>query len=251
MARKRPLHPCARTTRALRRRIQLSEDSDRALAGKMHVNVKTVAKWRKRNSADDAPMGPRRLGSTSLNCAQEALAVVVRKVSRMSLDRELSALRRLAPDLSRSALYRCLRKWGVARIPRRLRAAKPRPAAQTAPPPGARLRIFLHHYLEADGRRFYLLTCLNEAGDWLHACAPSDLDARTGLGFLRELLNEANFAVGSIVTPPHFAFCIPDAPEATWHAFQTVCRQRGVVSLVDVSLPSEPAPVVAGWKDVD
>jgi hypothetical protein len=217
----------------------------------MHVNVKTVAKWRKRNSADDAPMGPRRVRSDSFGPPEEALVVVVRKIARMSLDRQLSALRRLMPGLSRSALYRRLRKWGVARIPRRLRAAKPRPAAQTVPPSGARLRVFLHHYLEAGGQRFCLFTSLNETGDWLHAYASSDLDARDGLSFLRDLLDEADFAVGSIVTPPHCAFCDPQAPEAAWHRFQRACRQRGVVPLVDVSLPSEPAPVVAGWKDVD
>jgi hypothetical protein len=129
---KRSLHPRARTTRAQRKRIQASEDSDRALAAKLHVNVKTVAKWRRRRSTDDAPMGPRR--APWFNEAAEALIVVVRKFARLPLERELAALRRLMPDLSRSALYRCQRKWGVNRVPRRLRRTKLGGQAPAEPP---------------------------------------------------------------------------------------------------------------------
>jgi pilus assembly protein Flp/PilA len=46
MTRKR--HPSARTTRAMRREIQQSEESDRALAARLGINPKTVAKWRGR-----------------------------------------------------------------------------------------------------------------------------------------------------------------------------------------------------------
>jgi DNA-binding transcriptional regulator YiaG len=48
MTRKR--HPSARTTRAMRREIQQSEESDRALAARLGINPKTVAKWRGRRT---------------------------------------------------------------------------------------------------------------------------------------------------------------------------------------------------------
>jgi DNA-binding transcriptional regulator YiaG len=44
------LHGCATTTAALRRAIQNSQESLSALADRFHINVKTVAKWRKRTS---------------------------------------------------------------------------------------------------------------------------------------------------------------------------------------------------------
>jgi len=44
------LHGCATTTAALRRAIQNSQESLSALADRFHVNIKTVAKWRKRTS---------------------------------------------------------------------------------------------------------------------------------------------------------------------------------------------------------
>jgi hypothetical protein len=42
------LHGCATTTAAIRRTIQNSQESLKAMADHFHINVKTVAKWRKR-----------------------------------------------------------------------------------------------------------------------------------------------------------------------------------------------------------
>ncbi|MEM6973381.1 MAG: IS481 family transposase, partial [Pseudomonadota bacterium] len=47
----------AATTRAVRAAIQRSTASTAALGRKYGVNPKTIAKWRGRQSVDDAPMG--------------------------------------------------------------------------------------------------------------------------------------------------------------------------------------------------
>ena len=60
------LHGCATTTAALRRTIQNSQESLTRLAWRYHINAKTVAKWRKRTTVKDAPMGPRHRHSTVL-----------------------------------------------------------------------------------------------------------------------------------------------------------------------------------------
>ena len=52
------LHGSATTTEAVRRAIQHSQESLRALAKRYGVNQKTVAKWRKRESVIDLPTGP-------------------------------------------------------------------------------------------------------------------------------------------------------------------------------------------------
>ncbi len=49
------LHGSATTTAAVRRAIQHSQDSLRALASRYGVNHKTIAKWRQRSSVDDWP----------------------------------------------------------------------------------------------------------------------------------------------------------------------------------------------------
>ena len=51
------LHGRATTTAAVRRAIQHSQESLRALARRYGINQKTVAKWKKRTSVDEAPAG--------------------------------------------------------------------------------------------------------------------------------------------------------------------------------------------------
>lgn len=51
------LHGCASTTAALRRTIQHSQESLTHLASRYNINAKTVAKWRRRATVEDAPMG--------------------------------------------------------------------------------------------------------------------------------------------------------------------------------------------------
>ena len=53
------LHGSATTTQAVRRAIQRSEASVRALAARHGISPTTVQKWRRRQTADDVAMGPK------------------------------------------------------------------------------------------------------------------------------------------------------------------------------------------------
>jgi transposase-like protein len=66
------LHGSATTTEAVRRAIQHSQESLRALASRRGFNLKTVAKWRKRTTVADLPTGPRKPTSTVLAIEEEA-----------------------------------------------------------------------------------------------------------------------------------------------------------------------------------
>ncbi len=61
------LHGSATTTEAIRRAIQHSQESLRALARRYGINQKTVAKWKKREAVADLPTGPRQPKSTVLS----------------------------------------------------------------------------------------------------------------------------------------------------------------------------------------
>jgi hypothetical protein len=111
------LHGCATTTAALRRTIQNSQESLTALADHYHINVKTVAKWRKRTTVRDAPMGPRQAHSTVLTTEQEAMIVAFRRQTLLPLDDCLYALQPNIPNLTRSSLHRCLQRHGISRLP--------------------------------------------------------------------------------------------------------------------------------------
>ena len=85
------LHGSARTTAAVRRAIQHSQESMRALAARYDINPKTVAKWRRRKEVEDAPMGPPSR-STTLTLEEEAIVVAFRKHTLLPLDDCLYAL---------------------------------------------------------------------------------------------------------------------------------------------------------------
>jgi hypothetical protein len=97
----RKLHPCARTNATLRRQIQESSETNKALAARLGLNLKTVAKWRSRKTTSDARKGPRPV-STVLSAAEEALIVVFRKHTRFPIDVCLAHLKPRIPALRRS-----------------------------------------------------------------------------------------------------------------------------------------------------
>ena len=111
------LHGSARTTEAIRRAIQHSQASLRALAKRYGINQKTVAKWKKRTSVADLPTGPKIPSSTVLTLEEEAVIVAFRRHTLLPLDDCLYALQPTIPKLTRSSLHRCLQRHGISRLP--------------------------------------------------------------------------------------------------------------------------------------
>src|SRR4051812_20503960 len=112
------LHGSARTTEAVRRAIQQSQESLRTLAKRHGINPKTVAKWRKRNSVADRPTGPKQVRSTVLSAEEEASVVAFRRHTLLPLDGCLEALQATIPHLTRSSLHRCFQRHGISRRPK-------------------------------------------------------------------------------------------------------------------------------------
>jgi len=100
------LHGSAKTTHDVRTAIQRSKATIAALAATHGVNPKTVMKWRRRQSVEDLPMGPRSPHSTVLSIEEEALRVAFRKHTLLPLDACLYALQATIPHLTRSSLHR-------------------------------------------------------------------------------------------------------------------------------------------------
>src|SRR5882724_3387356 len=111
------LHGSARTTPCVRAELQAAQESTRFLAARYGLNPKTVKKWRGRTSTADAPMGPKTPKSTVLTPAEEAIVVAFRQKTLLPLDDVLGCLRDTIPNLSRSALHRCLQRHGISRLP--------------------------------------------------------------------------------------------------------------------------------------
>ena len=111
------LHGSATTTEAVRRAIQNSEESLRALPARYGINQKTVAKWRKRTSVADLPTGPKDAKSTVLTLDEEAIIVAFRRHTLLPLDDCLYSLQPSIPHPTRSSLHRCLQRHDISRLP--------------------------------------------------------------------------------------------------------------------------------------
>ena len=94
------LHGSATTTEAIRRAIQHSQESLRALSARYGINQKTVAKWKNRPSVTDLPTGPRQPRSTVLSVEDEAAIVAFRRHTLLPLDDCLYALQPTIPYLT-------------------------------------------------------------------------------------------------------------------------------------------------------
>jgi hypothetical protein len=88
------LHGSARTTEAVRRAIQHSQESLRVLAKRYGINPKTVAKWKARPTVTDKKIGPKAPRSTVLSVEEEAVIVAFWRY----------ALQPTIPHLTRDAL---------------------------------------------------------------------------------------------------------------------------------------------------
>ena len=104
------LYGSATTMEAVRRAIQNTQESLRALAKHYGINQKTVAKWKRRTCVAHLPTGPKDANSTVLTIEEEAIIVAFRKHTLLPLDDSLYALQPTIPHLSRSSLDRCLHR---------------------------------------------------------------------------------------------------------------------------------------------
>jgi transposase InsO family protein len=99
------LHGSATTTHAIRAAIQRSTASLQALSERYGINPKTVAKWRRRTSLEDRPMGPKVPRSTVLSVDEETLVIEFRRRTLLPLDDCLYALQAtIAADFLRRLL---------------------------------------------------------------------------------------------------------------------------------------------------
>ena len=110
------LHASATTTPKARAYIQSSDKSIRALADELGVSVPNVRHWRNNGTIHDGSHTRKNLLAT-LSPAQGAIVIELRRTLLLPLDDLLTVVHKfIHPDLSRSALDRCLRRNGVSRL---------------------------------------------------------------------------------------------------------------------------------------
>ncbi|MGL4837879.1 transcriptional regulator [Shewanella sp.] len=109
-------HSNATTTPEMRHFIQQSDLSVATLAKIFNITPATVRKWRARESIVDSPHTPHHL-NTTLTPMEEYVVIGLRYQLKLPLDRLLKATQTfINPNVSRSGLARCLKRYGVSRL---------------------------------------------------------------------------------------------------------------------------------------
>lgn len=220
------LHGSARTTAAVRRTIQHSQESLSKLAERFDLNPKTVAKWRKRKGVRDAPMGPKQPRSTVLTAEEEATVIAFRKHTLLPLDDCLYALQASIPHLTRSSLHRCLVRHGISRLPAITGKSSTKRTFKQYP-------LGYFHIDIAEVRTEEGKLCLFVAIDRTSKVAYAELHPRAtkmiAAQFLRNLVEAVPYKLHTVLTDNGIQFTNRQQDRLAFeHIFDRVCTQHGI-----------------------
>jgi transposase len=225
------LHGSATTTEAVRRTIQSSQESLRALAKRFGINQKTVAKWKKRGSVSDLPTGPKEPRSTVLSIEEEAIVVAFRRHTLLPLDDCLYALQATIPHLTRSSLHRCLQRHGIGRLPD-VEGDKPQKKKFKSYPIGF-FHIDIAEVQTAEGK-IYLFVAIDRTSKFAFVQLADVANRITASAFLVELVKVVPYKIHTILTDNGIQFRLPpryaNGPTARYstHMFGLRCRENGI-----------------------
>lgn len=225
------LHGCATTTEAVRRAIQHSKESLRALSKRYGINPKTVAKWRKRSSVVDQPTGPSRPKSSILSVEEEAVVAAFRRHTLLPLDDCLYALQATIPHLTRSSLHRCLQRHGISRLPQ-VDGDKPNKRRFKAYPIGY-FHIDIAEVRTAEGK-LCLFVAIDRTSKFAFAELHRNATTSVAVAFLKALIDAVPYKIHTVLTDNGIQFAdLPrnrSKPTAIWrgHPFDRACNEHGI-----------------------
>ena len=238
------LHGSATTTAAVRRAIQHSQESLRALAKRYGINPKTVAKGKKRTSTGDRKTGQTDPKSTVLSAEDEAVVVAFRKHTVLPLDDCLYALQPTIPHLTRSSLHRCLQRHGISRLPdvdgdkpgkkqfKNSLRVPPQPASQAVAPGALRpigdFHVDIAEVQTAEGK-LYLFVAIDRTSKFAFARLFPKAGKVIAAEFLRDLIAAVPYAIPTVLTDTGIQFTNRTCDRTAFHhIFDRVCDENGI-----------------------
>src|ERR1700675_3110338 len=225
------LHGSATTTEAIRRTIQHSQASLRALAQRYGINPKTVAKWKKRGSVADLPTGPREPKSTVLSIGEEAIVIAFRRHTLLPLDDCLYTLQPTIPHLTRSSLHRCLQRYGISRLPQ-VEGDTPDRRKFKAYPIGY-FHIDIAEVRTEEGK-LYLFVAIDRTSKFAFAELEDAATVHSASAFLNALIQAVPYKIRTVLTDNGVQFCDQpsrrNGPTARlrMHRFDKTCREHAI-----------------------
>ena len=219
-------HGSATTTYAVRAAIQRSQASLAALSQELGINPKTVAKWRKRTTVEDLKTGPRKPRSTVLSECEEAMIVAFRRHTLLPLDDCLYALLPTIPNLTRSALHRCLQRHGISRLPD-IEGDKPKRQRFKRYPIGY-FHIDIAEVHTAEGK-LYMFVGIDRTSKFAVTQLVQKAGKMAAAQFLRDLIAAVPYRLHTVLTDNGIQFTNRSCDTSSFeHIFDRVCREHAI-----------------------
>jgi transposase len=226
------LHANATTTPKTRAYIQRSQASVTELTRELGVSETTVRRWRDRSSVTDRPHTPKRL-AISLSPIEELLVCELRTELGLPLDDIVEVMHRCVTNtLSRSAVYRCLRRHGINRRPK---PDKPDVGIFEATEPGF-VHVDLKHLTRLEGKPAYVFVAIERSSRFAHVDIIHDRGQVTVAACWERFLESFGLPVHTVLTDNGSEFT-DRFGDARWrrrrdgtgrHAFDRVCARHRI-----------------------
>ena len=227
------LHANATTTPKVRAYIQSSSASVRELARELSVSETTVRRWRPRRDTSDRSHTRHNLGQ-STDVGEEALIRILREDGGLSLDDIVEVMQRcVRSTLSRSAIYRCLRRLGLSARPP---ADKVRASGKFETTEPGYVHADLKHLSRLEGRAAYAFVAIERTTRFTHVEIIHDRRQDTVAACMERFLASFDFPVHTVLTDNGSEFT-DRFGGARWHrrrhgtgrhAFDRVCARHGI-----------------------
>ena len=224
------LHSNAKTTVATRKEIQNSKESNAKLAKKYSLNIKTVIKWKKRSDVLDKASGPI-LPKSVLSKTEQEIICEFRRVAKFSLDDCFICLKDKIPLLSRSNLYRCLKRNNLHILPKE-------ESEKTAKKEFKEYQLGYFHIditeiLLDKNNKYYLFVAIDRTSKYAYLELYRQQNKENSCLFLSNLIKDCPYKINQILTDNGAQFTyeclgVKSKPKDKIHSFDRLCQDNNI-----------------------
>ena len=193
------------------------------------MNIKTVARWRKSVSTSDKPSGPIKVIS-SLSDTEQRIVCEFRRITKLSVDDCYISLRDKIKSLTRSNLYRCLKRNNLHLIPSE---DEPRIKKKFKDYPIGYFHIDITE-IKLEKKKFYLFVAIDRTSKYAHMELFERMTIQNSCLFLNHLIKDCPYRINKILTDNGAQFTYTLLAEHLRpkndkvHDFDLICQKHNI-----------------------
>ena len=230
------LHGTATTTHRIRKEIQKNSENltQKQLAERYHINVKTAAKWQKRDAIEDQICGAKIGDNSSLSSLEEEIICQTRLKTLLPLDDLWVVLKKEIPALTRSNLHRCLVRNKMSRLVDLV------PADEKDSTSKKKFKDYPLGYLHIDcseirinGTKYYLFVAIDRTSKYVYVEVYDNKRIETSKVFLENTIRQYPYKINKILTDNGMEFTFEllieeKRPKNRQHPFDEICKKNQI-----------------------